>query len=183
MDTTPGANLEIKARCADLAAARRVAEERATETVGVDEQTDTYFIVPHGRLKLRESSLSGGQLVPYLRPDQPGPKRSDYQLVPVPDPPALKRLLAAILGVHRIVRKRREIFLVDNVRIHLDEVDGLGTFLELEAVFDGRADSLPEEQRKVDALMAALGVRAEDLLEGSYEGLVGPPATPTPPGA
>ena len=170
----PGANLEIKARCADLAKARAVAVELATETVGVDVQVDTYFVVPRGRMKLRESSLSGGQLVPYLRPDQSGPKRSDYQLVPVPDPARLKALLTEILGVHRVVRKRREIFLVDNVRIHLDEVEGLGSFLELEAVFDGSAAALQGEQRKVDALMQALGVAPGDLLEGSYEGMVEP---------
>ncbi len=166
-----GSNLEIKARCADLAAARARAERIATSHLGVDEQVDTYFRVPHGRLKLRESSLSGGQLIPYLRPDERGPKRSDYQVIPVPDPPALRGLLEAILGRHRVVRKRREIFLYENVRIHLDEVDGLGTFLELEAVFDGSASALRVQQEKVDFLMRELGIDDEQLLDVSYEGL------------
>lgn len=167
------ANLEIKARCADLGKARAVAERLATRRVGVDEQTDTYFVTRRGRLKLRESSLEGGQLIPYLRPDQPGPKRSDYQILPVADPESLRRALAEILGVHRVVRKRREIFLVDAVRIHLDEVEGLGSFLELEAVFDGSAAREAEEQTRVHALMRELGVAEADLVDVSYEGLVG----------
>ena len=90
---------------------------------------------------MRESSLSGGQLVPYLRPDQPGPRRSDYRIVPLPDPVGTKVLLTEILGLHRVVDKWREILLVGNVRIHLDRVECLGSFLELEAVFDGDAGS------------------------------------------
>lgn len=168
----PRANIEIKARCSDLAAAREIAVRLSTRHLGVDEQTDTYFVTKQGRLKLRESSLSGGQLIPYLRPDQPGPKRADYQVIPVADPTTLKRALGEILGVHRVVTKRREIFLVDNVRIHLDEVEGLGRFLELEAVFDGTPDSEAEERRKVDALMRELGVAEADLIDVSYEGMV-----------
>jgi len=170
----PSANLEIKARCGDLDSARERAERVATARVGVDVQTDTYFRVPQGRLKLRESSLSGGQLIPYLRPDARGPRQSDYQVIPVPDPDATRALLEAILGRHRVVRKRREIFLYQNVRIHLDAVDGLGSFLELEAVFDGSAAGLVEQQRKIDFLMRELGVDPDDLVDVSYEGLLGP---------
>ena len=79
-------------------------------------------------------------------------------MLPVPDPDHLKRTLREILGVHKVVVKEREIFLVENVRIHLDRVAGLGTFLELEAVFDGSADSETRERAKVDDLMAKLGV-------------------------
>jgi predicted adenylyl cyclase CyaB len=166
-------NLEIKARCDDLAAARAVAERLATEHPGVDEQTDTYFRTRSGRLKLRESSLSGGQLIPYLRPDQAGPKRADYQVLAVPDPEHLRHTLSEMLGVHRVVRKRREIFLVDTVRIHLDEVEGLGSFLELEAVYDGSAAGEVDALRRVHALMRELGILEDSLVETSYEGLVG----------
>lgn len=169
----PQANIEIKARCDDLSAARRIAERLATRHVGVDDQTDTYFVTRRGRLKLRRSSLSGGQLIPYLRPDQPGPKRADYQVLAVPHPDALERTLTELLGVHRVVKKRREIFLVDNVRIHLDEVEGLGSFLELEAVFDGSAESEREQRHRVAELMKALGVAESDLVDVSYEGLLG----------
>jgi predicted adenylyl cyclase CyaB len=167
------ANLEIKARCADLEAARARASRIATQRVGIDRQVDTYFRTRSGRLKLRESSLFGGQLVPYLRPDEKGPKLADYRVVPVEDPPGLKALLGEILGVHRVVEKQREIFLYENVRIHLDRVKGLGSFLELEAVLDGSEAGLSEQRRKVEFLMQELGVREEDLVSTSYEGLLG----------
>jgi predicted adenylyl cyclase CyaB len=171
--TQARANFEIKARCADLDAARERALHVATEHVGVDHQVDTYFVTRSGRLKLRESSLSGAHLVPYLRPDQKGPRRSDYRIVPVPDAEGTKALLSEILGVHRVVAKQREIFLVDNVRIHLDRVEGLGTFLELEAIFDGDASAEAAEQRKVEDLMKELGVAESDLVATSYEALLG----------
>lgn len=165
-------NLEIKARCADLDAARERACKLATAHIGVDQQVDTYFCTRLGRLKLRESSLSGGQLVPYLRPDAAGPRRSDYVVIPVEDPDAVRALLSKLLGVHRVVRKRREIFLASNVRIHLDAVEGLGTFLELEAVFEGGPEVEAREQAKVAALMRELGVEQEDLVATSYEALL-----------
>ncbi len=166
------ANIEIKARVADLDAVRARAKALATEWVGVDRQVDTYFATREGRLKLRESSRSGGQLVPYLRPDHDGPRRSDYQVIPVEDPEGLRSLLSTLLGVHRVVRKTREIALVDNVRIHLDDVDTLGAFVELEAVFDGSAEQESVEREKVDGLMRELGLRRDALIEGSYEGMV-----------
>ena len=165
-------NLEIKARCADLDALRRRAEAVATDYVGLDRQVDTYFRTASGRLKLRESSLSGGQLVPYRRADVAGPRRSDYRVIPVSDPAGTLELLAELLGVHRVVRKEREIFLYRNVRIHLDRVEGLGSFMELEAVFDGSPEAEPEQQAVVDWLLAELGVKPEDLVASSYEGLL-----------
>lgn len=165
-------NLEIKARCADLDATRERVKLLAARHVGVDRQIDTYFATKRGRLKLRESSLSGGQLVPYLRPDQRGPKRADYRVIPVEEPESLKKLLAEILGVHRVVRKVREIWLYQNVRIHLDRVDDLGSFVELEAVVEGAPASLDAEQRKLGQLMERLGIRDDDLVDVSYEGLL-----------
>jgi len=171
------ANLEIKAPVRDPAAFRARVESLATEMVGVDEQVDTYFRVPRGRLKLRESSLAGAQLIPYRRPDAEGARRADYQVIPVADGAGLKALLAEMLGVHRVVRKRRAIWLHENVRIHLDAVEGLGDFMELEAVFDGAAASEAEQERRVAGLMAALGVREDELVATSYEALVGPSAS------
>jgi len=166
------ANLEIKAPVSDPAAFRDKARELATETVGIDDQVDTYFRVPTGRLKLRESSLEGGLLVPYLRPDDDGPRRADYQLLPASDPAGLKALLTEMLGVHRIVKKRREIWLCENVRIHLDSVEELGDFMELEAVYDGSLAAEAEQQKKVACLMKELGVRDSDLIATSYEALL-----------
>jgi predicted adenylyl cyclase CyaB len=173
---SPRANLELKARCADLAAARERALRLATSHVGLDHQVDTYFRTARGRLKLRESRLSGGQLVPYLRDDLRGVRRADYRVVPVADPAGTKALLAEILGVHRVVEKEREIFLHENVRIHLDRVKGLGSFVELEAVFGGDPADEPAQRRLLERLADALGVRPQDVVAGSYEGLVEAPA-------
>ena len=167
------ANLELKARCADLERARERAQALATVWIGTDEQTDTYFVTRTGRLKLRESSLSGAQLIPYFRPDERAAKRSDYQVIALEDGPALARMLGAMLGVHRVVRKRREIALYENVRIHLDRVEGLGTFLELEAVWDGGEGGRQAQERKLAFLRERLGVRDEDVIAGSYETLLG----------
>jgi predicted adenylyl cyclase CyaB len=167
------ANLELKARCADLDAARARATQLATAWLGVDEQVDTYFVTKTGRLKLRESRRSGAQLIPYFRSDAPGAKRSDYQVIAVDDGVGLARMLGAMLGVHRVVRKRREIALYENVRIHLDRVAGLGTFVELEAVWDGTEAGRAEQERKVAFLRERLGLRDEDLVAGGYETLLG----------
>ncbi|MDH3685298.1 MAG: class IV adenylate cyclase [Myxococcales bacterium] len=171
-------NVEIKARVADPAGVRARVEGLATERVGLDRQVDTYFATKQGRLKLRESSLSGAQLIPYLRPDAEGPRRSDYAVVPIDDPERVKALFAELLGVHRVVRKEREIWLVGNVRIHLDRVEELGHFLELEAVFDLEegADVEAAEHRKLRELMAMLGVGPDDLIATSYEALLEAPA-------
>ena len=165
-------NLEIKARCRDLAAARAAAERVATRRLGLDEQVDTYFRTRAGRLKLRESSLSGGQLVPYVRPDEHGPKRARYQVIPIEDAAGLKALLTEILDVHRVVRKRREIFLHENVRIHIDRVEELGEFVELEALYDGSPAAEVKQQRLIDYLMKELGIEKSDLLATSYEGMI-----------
>src|SRR4051812_32420655 len=127
-------NIEIKAKYTDFDFAKEMAEKLSANFVGRDHQIDTYFHSKSGRLKLRESSLSGGQLVPYMRADQKGPKKSDYMVIPVEDTATCKRLLASVLGVQVVVDKLRDIFLVGNVRVHLDEVKGLGKFFEFEAV-------------------------------------------------
>jgi predicted adenylyl cyclase CyaB len=168
------ANFELKARCLDLALTRERARAIATRWLGLDQQVDTYFKTAAGRFKLRESSLSGAQLVPYLRPDSPLARRSDYVVIPLPDPERTKQLLAELLGIHRVVRKVREIGLFENVRIHLDRVEGLGDFVELEAVWDGAGAGEAEQARKVTFLRERLAIRDADLVAASYEGLLGP---------
>lgn len=166
-------NLEIKVRCSDLLPVRERARTLATRWIGSERQVDTYFRTARGRLKLRESSRAGGQLVPYLRPDLDGPRRSEYVVIPVEDPDALRELLTTLLGVHRVVRKQREIALADNVRIHLDRVEGLGCFVELEAVYEGGPEVEARERRKVEALIHGLGLDDAERVPGSYETLVG----------
>lgn len=134
-------------------------------------QRDTYFGATHGRLKLREEEGAVAQLVSYLRPDRPGSRESRYRLVPVERPDELKAALSDSLGVVAVVAKRRRLFLWENVRIHLDRVEGLGDFIELEAVASPDSD-LSREEKQVRDLRALLGIGDGDLLGVSYCDLV-----------
>jgi adenylate cyclase, class 2 len=165
-------NIELKARLGDLESARRVAGRIATERIGIEEQVDTYFDCRHGRLKLRQIDNLSAQLVGYARADRPEPKASDYQLVPIADPEALEAALSATLGVRCVVRKRREIFLYHNVRIHLDEVAGLGTFLEFEAVLGPDIDD-STGRAQLQELTSIFALDPADFLSGSYADMLG----------
>lgn len=159
-------NIEIKARCADLGRAEENLSALGAGPAGSFRQRDTYFRVPTGRLKLRELGPDEGHLIFYRREDVAGPKRSDYQIAFTSDPEALRSMLAEVLGTWVVVEKTRQVWLWENVRIHLDEVAGLGQFLELEAITD--ASGLEESQRRVEALMRALEIGPEQLVAGSY---------------
>ena len=165
-------NIELKARLGDLESARRTAAAIATKRSVVQEQVDTYFHCRHGRLKLRQIDNLRAQLVCYARPDGPQAKASDYQLVPIANPQTLKSALRVALGVRCVVRKRREIFLYHNVRVHLDEVAGLGSFLEFEAVLGPDVDD-SAGQAQLDELTAKFALQPADLVSGSYADMMG----------
>ena len=170
-------NIEIKAHVHDFEEIRRRAEKLSNTPVEVIPQVDTFFNTSHGRLKLRVLSEKKGQLIYYTRPDQEGPKRSDYHLSLTSDPENLKRVLELAYGIRGIVRKTRYLYLVDQTRVHLDDVEGLGQFMELEVVMrEGQSDA--EGQLIAEGLMAALGVKRTDLLEGAYMDLL---ESSTPP--
>ena len=170
---SPRRNLELKARHGDLAAARKAVQAIAgISTGGVENQVDTYFQVPHGRLKLREINEESATLIFYQRPDQAAARICNYQLVPVPNPAPLKTALSAALGIRGVVRKRREIYFWHNVRIHLDEVAGLGTFVEFEAVL-GPEDDERLAQERLDQLCRLFGISPGDLLGRSNADLLG----------
>lgn len=165
-------NIELKARCADLdeAAARSLALGAADE--GVLSQHDTYYAARSGRLKLREDPVSGSELIAYRRPDEPKAKQSAYLLAPVSDPADLGDALSAALGDPVVVvAKQRHLFLWEGVRIHLDVVEGLGTFIELEAVLPDAGD--PETaQAKVERLREELSITDDALVAGGYADLL-----------
>ena len=166
-------NIEIKARLRNLDQTRERVKKLDHEYVGLDHQIDTYFNTTNGRFKLRESSLSGPYLIFYLREDLNGPKSSVYQKLPVEDAAGLKELLANMQGIHTVIEKNREIFLYENVRIHLDSVKNLGAFLEFEAVMDETYHDREIETKKVEYLMEKLSIKDEDLISESYENLSG----------
>ena len=160
-------NIELKARLHDLAAARRTAVKIATKQLGTQHQIDTFFRCHEGRLKLRQIDGLRAELIWYQRDDQEEAKASDYVLVPTAQPETLKTALDAALGIRTVVEKKREIFLYYNVRIHLDEVVGLGTFLEFEAVLGSDIDDRMG-QEQVAELSATFAIEDDDLLAVSY---------------
>jgi len=169
--TTAKRNIELKARCADLAAAHAAALGAGAVPVRTMRQVDTYFNVQRGRLKLREIDDTRAELIQYDRSDLAEARASDYRLVPVSDAQEMKASLAAALGVSREVRKRRELLMYHNVRIHLDEVEGLGTFIEFEAVVGPEADEVISRER-LSEIQKAMGVRSADYLAHSYSDLL-----------
>lgn len=164
-------NIELKARLTDLKAAAALAASLATAPSERQHQVDTYFAAREGRLKLREIDGREAQLVWYARADQAAAKSSDYRLVSVSDPTALKQALQAALGIIQVVEKERLIYFYENVRIHLDEVVGLGSFLEFEAVLGPAVDDAVG-RAQVEFLQTAFRLGAADLIENSYSDLL-----------
>lgn len=166
-------NVEIKARCADPIAIRNYLLAHNAEFKGVDEQTDTYFHVPNGRLKLREGHIENN-LIQYNRPNQAGPKNSDFKLVKVSDATGLKTALTASLGIKVVVQKKREIYFIGNVKFHIDEVPGLGSFMEIEAgnIATGAGLDQAALLEQCQHYMQQLGIRNEDLIQVSYSDML-----------
>ena len=164
-------NIEIKARVDDFDVLSARAEALSDVPVKVIPQEDTFFNTEKGRLKLRMLAPDLGYLIYYERPDRDGPKRSEYHLAKTNEPENLKTALALALGVRGVVRKTRYLYMVGQTRIHLDEVDGLGYFMELEVVMrEGQSDA--EGQAIAEDLMRRLEVREEALIEGAYLDLI-----------
>jgi homotetrameric cytidine deaminase len=139
---------------------------------GTLHQSDTYFASRRGRLKLRvEEGALGGELIAYARPDHPDPTQSNYVVAPVAAPDDLAEALEAALGTLVVVAKRRRLFLWEGVRIHLDAVDDLGTFVEFEAVLPDAGD-LAGAEAKLGRLRAALGVEDDALVPVGYADLL-----------
>ncbi len=177
-------NIEIKARCGDLAAAEEAARRLGARLAARLRQEDTYFRVPEGRLKLRrieDADAPGparGELIFYRRADRAEARRSDYALVDLrSDVDGLRRLLDETLGTAARVRKERVVYLLESTRIHVDAVEALGGFLEIERVM-AADDSEGAARAEVERIAAALRVRSEDLVAASYADLVAAAGAP-----
>jgi adenylate cyclase class IV len=160
-------NVEIKARIASVDAVLPRARRLADGEPEVIAQDDTFFRVPHGRLKLREFADRSAELIQYERPDTAGARLSDYERVAVPDAAALRALLQRALGVIGRVRKQRLLLLAGQTRIHLDRIDQLGDFIELEVVLR-EEQSVADGVAIADALMHELGLAQAERIAGAY---------------
>jgi predicted adenylyl cyclase CyaB len=160
-------NIEIKARVADAAALH--ARAAALADTGPQEivQEDVFFSCANGRLKLRLFGDGSGELIFYRRPDQAGPKESFYIRSPTTAPASLCEALSLAHGQAGRVRKRRTLFLVGRTRVHLDRVDGLGEFLELEVVLE-EGEAAGAGVREAHELMQRLGVDSRQLIDDAY---------------
>ena len=164
-------NVEIKARIESIdgmtGKVAAIADQGPIKIV----QDDTFFVCERGRLKLRAFSATEGQLIFYRRADQAGPKESFFVIAPTPAPDALREALSLAYGQAGRVRKERILFLVGRTRVHLDRVEDLAEFLELEVVL---SDGEPQEAGVEEAhrLMRALGIEKEQLLDGAYVDLL-----------
>lgn len=161
-------NMELKARLKDMEQAEAVWRELGANHEGLLSQVDTYFQVENGRLKLRDFGDGRAELIADSRPDLAAARASEYDVQPVA--PRLGELLAKTLGVV-VVRKKRELYLWKNVRIHLDRVEQLGSFIEFEAVLDGGHDDA-DGKLKINYLRGLFVLGEHDIISGSYADLM-----------
>lgn len=164
-------NVEIKARCTQPNVIRTLLKEQQADFKGIDHQVDTYFNVPEGRLKLRQGTIEQN-LIYYRRPDSPEPKTSDIHLVPAEHPKELLGLLNAALDLKVVVDKQREIYFIDNVKFHIDEVKDLGHFVEIEAIDEDGAMGEKDLQKQCRFYMELLNIQEKDLVPRSYSDML-----------
>ena len=165
-------NVEIKARDADPGATAARCEALGAIDHGVLAQRDTYFTGRRGRLKLREQDGSDAELIAYRRPDTTEAQESAFIRAGVGDPAAVHEALGAALGETVVVVKRRRLWLWENVRIHLDDVEGLGTFIELEAMVGPGLNAPEEAAEKVARLRSELAITDDALVAVGYSDLL-----------
>jgi predicted adenylyl cyclase CyaB len=162
-------NYEFKARLKNEKLVHAVLKRLRARRVGTDYQVDTYFHVPAGRLKIRQGRIENA-LIFYQRPDAPRARRATVATMLLPRRNSLREILAAGLGVLAVVTKRREIYFVGNVKIHLDRVQRLGKFLEVEAISrTGDVKKIRAQARKFQKLFA---VSSSDIVPQSYCDLI-----------
>jgi predicted adenylyl cyclase CyaB len=179
-----GSNVEIKARIRNPDSMRLRVEALADSGPEPLTQEDTFFSAAHGRLKLRESSTRGAELIYYERADSPRPIESRFVRARCPEPQTLREALTRALGICGVVRKQRTLYRVGRTRIHLDNVEGLGSFLELEVVLSP-TETVAQGTRVAHEIMEKLGLGDGDLVDKAYVDLLAetterttsPPAT------
>jgi len=164
-------NVEIKARCNNPDRIRQLLEEHEADYKGTDHQTDTYFEVPEGRLKLRQGTIEQN-LIYYRRPDSASPKASSINLVPAEHPNELHQLLINALPTLVVVEKKREIYFINNVKFHIDEVKGLGDFIEIEAIDEDGSMGKEKLQEQCQYYLELLDIKDENLVPYSYSDML-----------
>lgn len=165
-------NAEIKARSANPEVVRQILLQQGAQHRGTDFQTDIYFAVPSGRLKLRKGNIEHS-LIYYQRPDTAATRQSLVHLVHLgADSTALETLLTAVHGVRCVVKKQRDIYYIENVKFHIDTVEQLGNFVEIEAIGEPGTAVYEQLQQQCNSFMQLLQIDAADLLTHSYSDML-----------
>ena len=162
-------NFEFKAHLHDEAYVRTTLKRLRARFLGTDRQVDTYFRVPSGRLKVREGRLENS-LIHYRRTNTARARRSTVEMMLLPRRNSVRAILSAALGVLAVVDKRREIYFVGNVKIHLDRVRGLGTFLEVEAMT--RSGDIKKVRAQAVKFQKLFAISPQDIVPQSYSDLI-----------
>jgi adenylate cyclase class 2 len=164
-------NIEIKARCKDPEKTRKFLAEKSADFKGLDHQTDTYYKVPKGRLKLRRGNIENS-LIFYQRPDRPGLKRADVRLFKLEKDNTLSDILNSALETLVVVKKKREIYFIDNVKFHIDEVDRLGSFVEIEAIDTDGTIGTEKLSQQCAEYMCLFKITKDRLISNSYSDML-----------
>jgi adenylate cyclase, class 2 len=162
-------NFEFKARIKETTHVLATLKQLRARALGTDRQIDTYFCVPAGRLKIREGRIENS-LIHYQRTDSAHARRSNVELMLLPRRNSVRAILSGALGVLAVVDKRREIYFVGNVKIHLDRVRGLGTFIEVEAMT--RTGDIKKVRAQAAKFQKLFKIPAEDIVPESYSDLI-----------
>jgi len=164
-------NIEIKAKSNNQDTIREILKSKNADFKGVDRQIDTYFKVSNGRLKLREGKIEN-HLIHYQRENKEGPKQSDVTLFKSDPKSSLKEILTKALGVLVVVDKKREIYFIDNVKFHIDVVEDLGTFVEIEAIDNDGTIGKDKLLEQCQFFLDLFKISQEDLISVSYSDLL-----------
>ena len=160
-------NVEIKAYSADFVGQSAIARSLSAAEPVIIQQEDVFFNVPEGRLKLRILSPDRAELIFYRRPNQQGPKISEYEISVSKDPEGLKNILKSAYGIRNTVVKTRYLYISGRTRIHLDKVESLGEFVELEVVL-ADTESIEDGEKEAQLLMNNLNISHDQLIEVAY---------------
>ncbi len=163
--------IEIKAKCTDQNKVRELLKAHKADFKGIDNQTDTYFNVNYGRLKLREGNIENN-LIFYKRENKEDPKQSDVVLYNSKPESSLKQILTSSLGILTIVNKKREIYFIENIKFHIDQVIDLGTFVEIEAINSSGTISKEKLHEQCRYYLELFGIKKEELVSKSYSDML-----------
>ncbi len=164
-------NYEFKASHPDIKAAEKKLLTMNPRFAGEDNQRDTYFNVADGRLKLREGNIENA-LIFYKREDKGAAKQSDIQLYKHEPDAALKDILTKVHGIKVVVDKKRRIYFIGNIKFHFDRVEGLGEFLEVEAINESGDIGIEKLKAQCNEYIAFFGIEEKDFMKDSYSDML-----------